>query len=208
MLKISLGLSKMPIMAKIAKSKMIIQKMTGNANFATPNPSLIDVTASITAAETAKTNADAAQATSTELKVIEHQKEKALDLSLTHLANYVEVQANDNAAVIESAGMTPASKPTHVGELDAPQGLAVTSGDDAGELDSHWDGVRGAKSYIIQLNIVDPLKEADWKEAALPTKSTCGLKNLVSGTRYWVRVAAVGSAGKSGWSDVATKIAP
>ena len=198
----------MPIMDKIAKAKMIIKKMTGNANFATPNPPLVDVTASITAAETAKTNADAAAETATELKTIEHQEEKALDLILTKLANYVEVEANDDAAKIESAGMTPASKGTPVGTLPQPQNCGITTGDNAGEIDPHCDNVKGAKTYVWQMNIVDPVKEGDWKDAITSTKSTCIIPNLVSGSRCWVRVAAVGAAGRSAWSDPATKIVP
>jgi len=208
MLKIILGLSRMSIDEKFAFVKKIILMMTGNANFTTPNPPLVDVQAQLTATQNAKTKADAAKATSKEMTSIVHQEEDKLDDIILKSASYVEVTADGDAAKIESAGYTPATKSTPIGELTAPQGVAVTSGDDAGELDSHWDKVRGAKSYIIQLNSVDPLKEADWKEFTLPTKSSVTLKGLVSGTRYWVRVAAVGAAGKSGWSDPATKIAP
>lgn len=208
MTRIVLKLGNLPLEVKIALVKKILQMMTGNANFTTPVPPLVDVQTQLTATEKAKTNADAAKATSKQKTAIQHQEEKSLDTIITKLANYVEVIANDDVAIIESAGFTPASKPSPIGELHAPQGVAVSTGDDAGELDIHWDVVLGAKSYIIQINSVDPLKEVEWKEYTLPTKSSNTLKNLASGTRYWVRVAAVGSAGKSGWSDVATKIAP
>ena len=198
----------MSITEKIALGKKVIQMMTGNTNFTTPNPTLVAVQAQVDALETAKTNADAAKATSKQMTAIQNQEEDKLDAMLIKEASYVEVTADGDVAVIESAGLTPASKPTPIGELIAPQGLAVTSGDDAGELDSHWDKVRGAKSYILQTNSVDPLQESNWKEFMLPTKSSAALKGLTSGTRYWIRVAAVGAAGRSGWSDVATKIAP
>ena len=208
MLKISLGLSKMPIADKIAKAKMIVKKMTGNANFTTPVPPLLDVTARTTKTETAKTNADAAKATSIEMTALLHQEEKELDLILTKLANYVEVEANDDAAVIESSGYTPASKGTPVGTLPQPQNCGITTGDNAGEVDPSCDNVKGAKTYVWQINIVDPVKEGDWKDAITTTKSTCIIPNLVSGSRCWVRVAAVGAAGRSAWSDPATKIVP
>ena len=51
-----------------------------------------------TKTETAKTNADAAKATSIEMTALLHQEEKELDLILTKLANYVEVEADDDAA--------------------------------------------------------------------------------------------------------------
>jgi len=208
MLKISLGLSHMPIMDKIAKAKMIVQKMTGNALFPTTVPPLADVTAQIVKTETAKTKADSAKATSKEMTAIQNQEEKALDSILTKLANSVEITADGDVAIIESAGMTPASKGTPVGTLPQPQNCGITTGDNAGEVDPSCDNVKGAKTYVWQINIVDPVKEGDWKDAITTTKSTCIIPNLVSGSRCWVRVAAVGAAGRSAWSDPATKIVP
>ena len=40
------------------------------------------------------------------------------------------------------------------------------------------------------------------------TKSSTTVKNLTSGTKYWIRVAAFGAAGQGPWSDPATKVAP
>jgi hypothetical protein len=208
MLKINLGLSHMPIADKIAKAKMILQKMTGNAHFPTPNPKLTDIQTQLDATVTAKTNADAAKKTSIEMTAIMHQEEKALDLDITKLANYVEVEANDDVAIIESSGFTPASKSTPVGTLPQPQNCGITTGDNAGELDPSCDNVKGAKTYVWQINTVDPVKEDNWKDAVTSTKSTCIIPNLASGTRCWVRVAAVGTAGRSAWSDPATKIVP
>jgi hypothetical protein len=34
------------------------------------------------------------------------------------------------------------------------------------------------------------------------------VSNLTSGTKYWFKVAGLGSAGQGPWSDPATKIAP
>lgn len=208
MLKVSLGLSHMPIMDKIAKAKMIIQKMTGNANFTTPVPPLLDVQTQVTKTEKAKTDADEAKQTSIEMTALQHQEEKALDSMLTKLANYVEVQADDDAAIIESAGMTPAAKGTLVGKLPQPQNCGITTGDNAGEVDPSCDNVKGAKTYVWQINTVDPVQEGDWKDAITTTKSTCIIPNLISGSRCWVRVAAVGAAGRGPWSDPATKIVP
>jgi hypothetical protein len=208
MLKIILGLSHMSVAQKIPFLRNVIQMMTGNPKFPTPTPTLEDAQESLSALESAKAKADEAKATSKEMTTLLNQQEDATDLVITKLANYVEVASNDNAAVIESAGFTPASKSKPVGELPAPQGVAASSGDNAGEIDVHWDFVKSSKSYIVQINIVDPLLEGEWKEKALPTKSSVTLTGLVSGTRYWVRVAAVGSAGTSGWSDPATRIAP
>jgi len=38
--------------------------------------------------------------------------------------------------------------------------------------------------------------------------SSATVPGLTSGTRYWFRVAGVGTAGQGAWSDPATKVAP
>jgi hypothetical protein len=74
-------------------------------------------------------------------------------------------------------------------------------------LDAQWDRVSGARSYIIQISL-DPPTPTSWQQALVVAVSHATLQGLISGTRYWVRVAAVNANGQSGWSDPATKIAP
>jgi hypothetical protein len=206
--KINLGLAKMSIPAKIDFAKKITTMMTGNPSFTTPDPPLTDLTTAETALATAHSDVLLIRSEAKEKTSVMNQKEDDVDSIITQLANYVVNKSNGDVAKIESAGFTPVSDKHPVGKLPAPADLAVTSGDDAGELDCGWNPVFGAKSYIVQTNIVDPLIEINWKDALNPTKSTCALVGLTSGTRYWVRVAAIGTSGRSGWSDVATKIAP
>jgi hypothetical protein len=47
----------------------------------------------------------------------------------------------------------------------------------------------------------------DCTPPATATKSKATVTGLTSGTRYWFRVAAIGSAGQGPWSDPATAIA-
>jgi predicted phage tail protein len=81
-------------------------------------------------------------------------------------------------------------------------------GDHDGELDASWDPVAGAKSYIIEICSEDPATATNWKYAGISTKSKFTVEGLQSGKRYWIRVAAINSAGQSGWSNPVPKIAP
>jgi hypothetical protein len=54
----------------------------------------------------------------------------------------------------------------------------------------------------------DRLTATIWRHAGVSTKSKFTIEGLRSGKRYWIRVAAINTAGQSGWSDPATKIAP
>ena len=67
--------------------------------------------------------------------------------------------------------------------------------------------VKVAKSYIFQINY-DISNDKGWQQILISTRSKNTLLGLESGKRVWVRVAAVGTAGQSDWSDVASRIVP
>ena len=67
--------------------------------------------------------------------------------------------------------------------------------------------VRGLQTYVIELT-EDPTGLTGWRNVGITKKSNHTITGLVSGRRYWVRVAAVGAAGQGPWSEVATKVAP
>ena len=206
--KIVLKLSKMTILVKISFAKKILQLMTGNLNFPTPEPPLTELGHAIDKASSANQDCLNTKAILKQQTSFLHSEEDVLDTILKQLANYVENKSGNDLAVLESSGFSAALPPTPVGTLPPPHNLFVTTGDVDGNLDCHWDSIYGAKSYVVEVNIADPVKDADWKENITVTKSSCVLEGLTSGTRYWVRVAAIGAAGRGGFSDPATKIAP
>ena len=61
---------------------------------------------------------------------------------------------------------------------------------------------------IIVQKSPDPISPTSWQQASVVTKSKTTVSGLTSGTKYWFRVAAVGTAGQGPWSDPATKLAP
>jgi chitodextrinase len=52
-----------------------------------------------------------------------------------------------------------------------------------------------------------PLTPGSWKQAGFSTKAKFSVRGLASGTRYWFRVAALGTAGQGPWSQHASAIA-
>ena len=67
--------------------------------------------------------------------------------------------------------------------------------------------VEQAKTYTVQQNtdINDPSK---WTQIAIITKTKYLVSGLTSGTKYWFRVQAVGTAGEGPMSDPYVKYAP
>lgn len=207
MTKIKLNLNQLSITGKLDLAKRIVQAMTGNPNFIKPNPTLAQITAAADSLETARGELLALRAEAKNKTIIQNQLEDALAKLLTQLASYVEnISAND-PAIITSAAMDVKASATPVGIPDIPSSFTLTTGDSEGELDASWNSVHGAQSYIIELSLQAP-PAAVWTNAKTTTKSKETLSGLISGTRYWCRVAAVGASGQSGWSDISARIAP
>lgn len=206
MAKIKLNLSKLTVSGKLDLAKQIVQAMTGNASFTTPNPTLTQITTAASSLEAARAEVLALRAEAKNKTIIQSQLEDALDQLLTRLASYVENISSD-PAIITSAGMDIKAAATPAGQLNPPSAFTTTTGDSDGEIDLSWNSDPGAKSYIIELSTQSP-PNAVWTQAKTTTRSKETLTNLTSGTRYWCRVAAIGASGQSGWSDISTRIAP
>jgi hypothetical protein len=134
--------------------------------------------------------------------------EDKLDDTLTRMAGYVSSVSGDDEALVTSAGMSfqgPAAAPD--GPAALPQSFVTTTGDSDGEIDTSWNPVSGAQSYILEQSLQGP-PNAAWTHVQTITKSSHTVTGLTSGTRYWFRVAAVSAGGQSGWSDISTRIAP
>src|SRR6266849_2212639 len=208
MSKAKLNFRGLTVVAKIAKAKQIVAALTGNANFPNPNPPLSEVTAVVTKTETKSSERDAAQQLSKTRTSELNACEDELDGVMSQVAAYVDSVAGGDEAMIHSAGLdTRAAATSTTQPPPAPTALDSTIGDRDGELDASWDTVAGARSYVIETS-EDPPTATRWKHAGVSTKSKFTISGLQSGRRYWIRVAAINTAGQSGWSDPATKIAP
>jgi hypothetical protein len=208
MSKIKLNLSSLTVPQKLAKAQQIVSALTGNGSFPTPSPALANITSAVTELDAAASAVQTARQTAKEKTSTQNQKEDALDQLLTKLAAYVESVAGSNEQLILSAGMdTRAAAVATTDPPGQPQALTPTAGDHDGEIDLSWDTVSGAKSYVIDKS-GDPVTPTSWSHAGVSTQSNFTAAGLISGGRYWFRVAAVNNNGQSGWSDPATKIAP
>jgi hypothetical protein len=206
MAKPKLNLRGLPIPEKIAKARQMVKAMTDNPHFATPQPALATITTAIDNLDAGYAAALAARQNAITTTNILHELEAALDVVLRQLAAYVESVSGQDESKILSAGMGVKSTSTASTAATVPAAFALTAGDHEGELDASWDKVKGA-SYVLERS-ADPPTATSWAHEAVALKSSATISGLVSGTRYWFRVAAVTSGGQSGWSDPATKIAP
>lgn len=207
MAKVKLNFRGLPIPEKLVRAQQIITAMTGNANFTSPHPALAQVTTATNDLDAAYAAALAARQEARTLTNVVNTEEYAFDGLFSQLASYVESVSGGDEAKIQSSGMDIRSQGTNLGELSPPEALNASQGDHQGEIDLQWDKVERARSYVIERS-TDPVTDTSWQHAAVSTRSSVTVEDLTSATKYWFRVAAVGSNSQSGWSNPATRIAP
>jgi len=207
MAKVKLELKQKTVAQKIDLAKTIVTKMTGNTNYATPNPALSVVTTATTTLTTATAEVEIARKTLEAKYSALSTAETALEMLLTQLGNYVENISNGDEAKILSAGMDVRNSSTTSGMPAKVASVNATIGDSAGEIDLSWDKVLGAASYVVETALSD-LNPLEWKHMVVSTRSKAEVASLKTGASYHIRVAAVGSAGQGPWSDPVVKVAP
>jgi hypothetical protein len=208
MAKIKLNLARLSIPEKIARARQIVASLQDNADFPSTQPTLAQVTTAIDEFDTAYSESQAARQVAKAKTSVQQQKEDALNRIMSRLASYIESASGGDETKIRNAGMdTKSPKSSTSAVLAAPTALAATVGDHDGEIVLHWNKVDKARSYVIEKS-ADPPTATSWQHILVSLKSQITVERLTSGTKYWFRVAAVGTNGQSGWSDPATKLAP
>ncbi|MBI3415001.1 MAG: fibronectin type III domain-containing protein [Verrucomicrobia bacterium] len=203
--KYKLELQKQSILERIDFGKQFTAKMTGNANFPNLTTETSDLSDATAALESTNKDADAALKTYQEKLTIRDNAVVTFDAAANTLAAGVQKDSRGDEAKIQSAGLSLKSPRSPIGPMSQAQNLSATASDQDGTIDLGWDRVRGAKSYEVQRS-ADPTN--GWAHVCSCTRSNVTVNSMTSGTRYWFRVAAIGSAGPGPWSDPAMKIAP
>lgn len=203
--KIALYLSELTPEQKAAQAHTINNLMANHVTeFPAPKPTL-------TAYNGAANNVDARLAT---ISIMEQNLETertlltddvaTLDNLTTQLASYVENQAAGDGAIMELAGFKLANPPVPIGQLPPPQDLRAQTASVDGDIKLRWKAVRGTKSYFVEC-ATNP--SGPWNQIDVTSRASATATGLVAGTKYWFRVRAFGTAGFSGWSNPAQKMA-
>lgn len=198
---LKLGLDRITPSILLLKVRNMVAKLTGNAAFPTPIPTLVDVTAAADELEAAiiahEDNPGPGEVVE---RSIAFQKVKGLYIDL---GGYVQAASNGDHELIKSAGGVVRRSPSPIGELPAPKKVTAVSTPFAGRIDISWGGVRGRSMYEPEMCSGDPKVESDWKPLFLTTKNRHTITGLESGKLYYFRVKAIGTAGSSPVSDQA-----
>ena len=195
-----LKLARLSVPHKIEKARFIVTSMTGNAAFATPNPTLASITTNINALETAYL---AAKGGSVDETANMYTKEFVLELSLKSLAAYVESIANANTVTAETVVLSSGME-IKTPVIRTARDFSVKPSETPGEVKLSTRHERNS-TYIWQMSL-DPSQEANWLTIGQATQASLVKNGLISGARYYFRVASVGKEGQGVWSNVLNTI--
>ncbi|MEP7374593.1 MAG: hypothetical protein ABI675_14460 [Chitinophagaceae bacterium] len=172
----------------------VIDGLTANADFPTPQPTV----AVLTTAKNEYTTALAAAGGGGEMETqIKNQQRVALEDVLAQEADYVDLASGGDAAKILSTGFKVSKTPQPQGERARPGNVRVTS-PAKGQLDCRCDPVDGARMYdwsVQKQNSTDaPIRKQTPSAKLL-------LTDLQSGAEYGVKVVSLGTNPILNWSD-------
>lgn len=180
----------------------------GLALFPTPEPSAVDYLVTHTALGNGLTLVTtlegqlAAARAALPVLVDEHK------VNLNARAFYVQTVTNGDPAQIPISGFAVAGSPgTPIGPLPRPEKVKAKMGDFPGVIKVSCGAIKGAQLYVYECRLHDEPNQV-WQQAKLRTKSREEIAGLVSGKMYAFRMAAIGAAGQSPWSDETVCMAP
>ena len=214
---------------RVGFAACVLAKLKHDPRFDAANPAFTALQASFVRARDA-----VAEARDLENKLagVRARRDGAVDALMVALeagADVVEQSAERNAEKIAAAGYEPVGSVVHSPIMTRVINFIVSAGDFEGELDVHWDAVRGASFYDLQICTDNPENENSWKSGHIGgtvrtlsstaepsddnkrpgvnrTKAT--LTDLPSGKRVWARVCAIGREGSGPWSEPHSKMVP
>jgi hypothetical protein len=199
---IKAGTGNLRVADLVGKTQHVVGKMTGNVNFASPSPSLADVTAALTNLETA---IPAAQDRSSSAIATKNSSAKKLSGLLVQLARYVNSVAGGDIDMAVSSGFELAKVPDPIDKLEAPTKFDAKRGTIAGQVELRWKGVRGGRLYNTYICDGDPTNAAStWTHVGTSSKARFTAKGLVTDKQYSFRVTALGVVGEGPASEIVT----
>lgn len=202
--KVKAGLHRLKTSDLIAKSLQVESKMTGNALYANPTPTLADITAARVELEA---RAVASAMGDRQLCSYRRDQEEVLRDLLRRLAAYVKLTAHSDSDVL-SSGFDVYSEAVSISRLSRPSNVEAKRSDLSGKVELSWKPVRGSQHYLVEMAVNDPETEnTSWTLVSYSSRSKLEIDSLTPGSYYWFRVLALGAKGSSGYSGPAMVMA-
>ena len=207
--KIALNLQDLTDEELIQEARNIAGGIIANAaDYTGVDPTPVEINAAADAAEAGLTDHAAKQLAAQAATEAKNNLLEVVRGKLTDVAGWGELKVKDAAKLMKV--FTLKKSPTATTAIPQINGLAVTFGDNAGELDVVWEPEQLAKSYELQCRyLVNGNGNAPFTHARTVTGSKATLKQLNTAQVIQLRARAIGPRGLEGpWSDVAEHLVP
>jgi len=200
-IKVSLGFARLPDAELDNFAQSIIDAMTGNAAFPSPSVTMANLLAAKNDLVAKIAAAQAGGPTDTAAK--NNSRDALLNL-LRQLAGYVQINCNNDPAILLSSGFQAMSTNRAQAPLDQPQGLVIKNGT-SGQLVARVTPVKNTSMY--EGRIKGPT--GDWLPSVFTGDSQhITFDGLTPGVVYTAQVRGLGGlTGQSDWSDPSSHMA-
>ena len=199
---VSLGFTEVTPAALLDKGRNHVTMLAGNADFPTPSPTTVVLTVACDKLESASNAYNFNRG-----KLEKEARDKAfaeLKFLIRELGAYVQNNCKGEKDLILSTGFDVRRSNEPLGQLPAPGNLLALTTLYPGRLDVRWKGVKGRSIYELWMTDGDPNLEIGWKLLTLTPKVRFMVNDLTSNKVYTFRAVALGTAGPSPVSDIAS----
>lgn len=194
------GFDRLTFAALLAKANFISAQMALNAaTFTAPTPTLVVLQDKIDAFAATMPDAEAGSKVA---KALRRDARQQLVAALRQLSSYVNMVANTNPTIVDMAGFDLANPRSPVPPITGVTTPVLKNGANS-EIDAKTKKVAGAKTYGIFYTTDPALPINEW-QVIYCTRASCVIKNTTSGTRYYVKMSAVGKDEQEVFSGIAT----
>jgi hypothetical protein len=202
MAKVVMGFSGLSVSDQVERGRDIKSKITGNANFTTPNPTMVVFGDAIDALETAyneSRNRDRVKIATMKLR-----REEFLALVVT-LAGYVqETSEGDGEKILSTGFFVKRGRTPKSDTAGTVYGLRLEDGTVSTKVKATWEAADDTVIYIIESSDTADFATAELK--GFTTKTTKELGGFTEGKTVWVRVTPIGRENPGTKSDPASII--
>ncbi len=198
--KVVLDFKRMPVAQKIAYYRNVLEKLTNNRLFPSPDIPLPKAKAAIDSLEASFL--ESRDGGHTSIAII-HQQDSVTTKIFTLLAKYVDRIADGDEPALLSSGFHASRIPTALQKAI----LSVIYGLNSGDIKLIAKAVDKAGSYIWQFTKDSlPETESEWIICGYSTQATFELSQLEVDAKYYFRVAAVTPEGITDFSAPIVKL--
>lgn len=179
--------------AKVTYGSKVNEKMTGNVNFP-------DAAAVLDALGKATDNLDKAikdpNGTATKVNSMAIAFNVKMKAVVAHVQGVINEVADDVALeMVVSAGLTAAKQ----GSINIPD-LSATQGKEAKSVKVRRKREKKTVTYVFQM-CLDTALETNWKNCKISSRAKVIITDLISGLRYYFRVAIIRGDVQEDFSD-------